>query len=144
MAINKIGKEMNKFEKIKNLIAGLENNDLALDIVLETIKKITKKNITHYELKNYWRSESLNDFVKTMSIEPIKDWENIDDNRALELINGILSNLNEDSIIAINSDALEKKYSKASGTISDWIFHDDITNPNQILKLLKEDTVLLL
>ena len=135
---------MSKFEEVKNLIISFENNDQSLEVVLQSINKLIDKNVTEYELTNYWRSDNLENFVNTLVAESIKDWQDIDDDRALQLINEILSNVSDDAILSVNGEALEKRYAKSSGTLCDWVFQDDISDPNEILRLLKENTTLLL
>ncbi|HUP13099.1 MAG TPA: hypothetical protein VM187_12820 [Niastella sp.] len=56
------------------------------------------------------------------------------------LIRQILADVTRDNIVHRNSDALEKRYRKKTGFISDLIFYQDITDEPAILKLLKEDT----
>lgn len=135
---------MNKFEKIKDFIKRFENDEDTLEYTLQSINEISEKEVSEYELTNYWRSSNLKDFAQSLLVNSITDWSTLDDFGALELINEILSNLNNDSLISRNAETLEKKYAKASGTISDWIFQDDISDPKVILKLLKENTTLLL
>ncbi|MHA7058268.1 hypothetical protein ACWGOQ_0013680 [Aquimarina sp. M1] len=135
---------IDKLENVKSLILSFENDDKPPEVILQTINKLITKNLTEYELTNYWRSDNLEGFVKTLVAESISDWEAIDDDKALDLINEILSNVNDDSIISANGEALEKRYAKPSGTVCDWIFQDDISSSGEILKLLIKNSTLLL
>jgi hypothetical protein len=49
-----------------------------------------------------------------------------------------------DAILSRNMTALEKRYQKTTGTLSDLIFHKDITNVDEILAFLKKNTVIYL
>lgn len=75
--------------------------------------------------------------------EPIADWADIDDKKALLLIKEILANIAEDNIVHRNEEALEKRYRKPTGYISGLIFQD-ITGEPEILELLKKDTTIYL
>ena len=68
-----------------------------------------------------------------------KDWANIDEAKAIELLNEIKENVGDDSIIARNSVALERRYRKPSGTVVEFLFHSDYKN-KEILRRLKVDT----
>ena len=72
------------------------------------------------------------------------DGNKLNDEEALFLIKEILNNLTNDNLIDSNTSELEKIYSKPSGTINNFIFYDDISDPNQILNLLKKNTVIIL
>lgn len=133
-----------KLAQIKQIINDYENKTLSVENAIVLIKKLTFKPIDKYDLDNYWTSTDIDSFVKRLITPEITDWKNIDDERALELINEILENTSEDSILERNMNALEKRYSKATGKISDWIFYDDITDPNEILRLLKQNTSIAL
>jgi hypothetical protein len=77
-------------------------------------------------------------------IESITDWASIDDDRAVLLIKEISANITNDNIVDRNSDALEKRYRKSTGFISDLIFYKDLTDEQVILALLKKDTTIYL
>jgi len=47
-------------------------------------------------------------------------------------------------IIDKNSEALEKRYKKPTGTITDWIFHQEITEKMELLKKLKTNDIIQL
>lgn len=131
-------------KKVKDLITAFENDEISFDDTKKSIFDLTGKKITKYDLHNYWRSTDLNNYVHRLIEDPIIDWKDINDEKALILINGILDNIGNDIIFDVNSEALEKRYSKPSGTLSDWIFQDDVSNSSELLNLLKQDTTLLL
>ena len=74
----------------------------------------------------------------------IEDWQTIDDERAKLMLEDILKNITDDTIIDRNSTALEKKFSKPTGRIITWIFHENITDIEEILSLLKKNTSIAL
>lgn len=135
---------MNHFEEIKKIISLFEENKESAKKTLENIYEITGKNIDIYTLENYWRSENLDDFVKRLITPSINDWKNINDDRAIILIKEILENLGNNAILDVNSDALEKRYSKPTGTVIDYIYYQNILEATEMLKLLKKNTVISL
>lgn len=135
---------MNKQPQVKQIIFDYENKTLSLEKAVSLIEELTSKSIDKYDLDNYWRSTDIDSFVKRLTSLEISDWKSIDDERALELITEILMNITDDSILTRNMDALEKRYSKSTGKISDWIFYKNITDPIEILQLLKQNTSIAL
>ena len=55
------------------------------------------------------------------------------------MLNEIFENLDNDELLFENMTALEKKYRKPEGTISDFIFYQDLTI-DEIIQKLKIDT----
>jgi hypothetical protein len=68
-------------------------------------------------LSEYWASESLNTFIEKLLVEHILDWQSIDDKRAIELITEIQKNISKEGLVMRNSTALERRYSKSTGTV---------------------------
>ncbi len=135
---------MNRIEEIKECIKDFESKKASLKDTLDQIFKLSERTVTEYELLNYWRSESIDEYTSRLVSKSIENWKEIDDKKALVLIKEIFNNINNDSVINTNSEALEKRYHKASGTINDWIFYDDITIAEEILNLLKNNTTISL
>lgn len=129
-------------KKIEVIIKKFEAENLSLKETQEKIISLTGKKVDQYSLENYWKGESLEEFVKTICIKKIEDWESIDDERAVALISEIIKNPSS-AILSRNGEALEIRYSKPSGTVSDLIFWNDYT-PVEILKELKVDTIIKL
>ena len=73
----------------------------------------------------------------------IKNWQEIDKPKALSLLEQILLNVNNNVILHRNSEALEKRYGKPSGTVSDYIFHYELSKEEILEKLEKDDTIYL-
>lgn len=126
--------------KIKELIAGFENGKESAEKTVKAINGVSVLKIDEDFLRNYWRSSDLESFVELITATEIKNWEELDDKQAELLIAEILNNLDNDTLIKRNSKALEKRFNKSTGTISDWIFYDDITDPTKILELLKKNS----
>ena len=133
-----------KEKKLRQIINDFESGKLKGQLAIEQIKELTGELVEIGHLSEYWSSESLDTFVKRLITEPITDWKEIDDNRAIELIKEIKTNITDDSIVDRNSDALEKRYGKTTGTLRTKIFHEDITDPNKLLDELKKETRIFL
>ncbi|MDO4782140.1 MAG: hypothetical protein Q4A09_02860 [Capnocytophaga felis] len=134
---------MSKSE-LKRVIADFENGKFPVEEALDKIQKITEKRIDSYTLENYWRSASLDDFCDELLSHPIENWREITDSKALELIQEIIENIENDAVLQRNSEALEKRYGKEEGFVEDLIFNLDINIAEEILSKLKEDTILYL
>ena len=132
------------FDKIKKLILDYEDNKLTSGVALEEINKISNTLIDKEWLDSYWNSMDLDDFVELISISPIENWNDLTEIDSLNLITEIINDVTKTAIVKRNMTALEKKYSKPDGTISDWIFHDDINDPDEILRRLKINTSIAL
>lgn len=130
--------------KLIEIIEKFEANELSVEIALQKIENISGKRIDEFSLKHYLESQSLDDFVNEMVQPVIENWKDIDDEEALNLINEIYDNLTNNSIVMKNSSALEKHFSKPTGTITDMIFYEDIDKPEELLKRLKIDTRIIL
>lgn len=135
---------MNNKEIIKKLILNYENKKSNLEETIFEVNKISYKNVDTNDLVNYWKNTSLDEFIDQILVKPIEDWEKIDYEKSILLIRDILSNLTNDLIFDRNSEALEKRYSKPKGTLSDWIFIEDISDSFKILKKLKENNVIIM
>jgi DNA primase large subunit len=133
---------MDKKAKLKSIIEQYEGGQIDIKRVLITITETTGKTISKDELDDYWRSTSLDQFCELLTTEPITEWQNIDDTTALSLIKEILNNITKDNIIYRNAEALEKRYNKPTGFISNLIFHSDLQNEAQLLELLKKNTTI--
>lgn len=130
--------------KIKRLIVAFESGKESAEKTVDNINELSSLKIDVDFLRNYWRSSDLESFVELISTPEIENWTEIDDEYADRLIGEILDNLANDALINRNSTALEKRFKKSAGTISDWIFYDDITDRVKILELLKTNTTIQL
>ena len=133
-----------KKDLIIAIIGNFEKGDISGAQAVSQIQKLSHNVVTEDALKNYWHSTNIDNFVDCLIVEPISNWKTIDDDQALGLIKEILSDINNDTIIKRNSEALEKRYRKASGSLSDWIFYDDITVSKDLLLKLKDGTDIVL
>ena len=136
---------MNEKElKLRQIITDFENRKIEGQVAIALIQDLTGQTIEIGYLSEYWASESLDTFIDKLLVDHISDWQNIDDVGAIELIIEIQRNIDNDSIIIRNSTALEKRYSKSSGTVTDKIFNEEITDPKVILEDLKRETRIFL
>jgi len=132
------------YKKIKNLIIDFENEQITLKYALIEINKLSFKDITKIDLVSYSGYTTLHNFINSLIVVSIKNWNEIDDHKAIYLIDEILCNLNNDVVIDKNSEALEKRYKKPTGTITDWIFYQEITEKMELLKKLKTNDIIQL
>lgn len=100
--------------------------------------------ISQEQVVSYNGYTSLGNFCEMLLVEPIMDWQDIDDARAIQMVQEILDNVTDDAVLLKNGEALEKRYRKASGFLGGLIFHSGIESPNEILKELKKDTTIYL
>ena len=87
---------------------------------------------------------SLDDFCRLLAIEPIHDWQEIDDARAIDLIQEILDSVTDLAIQSRNIEALERRYRKPSGYVNGLLFEEEMTESGDVLNALKRDTVIYL
>jgi len=135
---------MDKSEKVRQLIVDFENGKISSDSALSEINELANVDLDLSWLYSYNSSIDLEMFVRILTIEPIVDWKEIDDKRAIEIINETLGSIGDDAILQRNFEALEKKYSKPTGALSGWIFQNDIMDSNKLLQLLKKNTSIAL
>jgi hypothetical protein len=135
---------MDKKEELKAVIKDYESGKENEQLTLEKIKQLTGKDVAGAEIRGYSSYTCLDDFCINLLTEPIADWAGIDDERALLLLREILANVTKDNIVHRNSEALEKRYRKKTGFISDLIFWEDVTDEQALLALLKKDTTIYL
>lgn len=128
--------------KLKQYIVDFENGKIELDKALELINKIATTKVDRDWLLSYWGSSDIDEFIDIISIKEIDNWVDINDEEALKLIKEILEKLDSITILK-NGEALEKRYRKSEGTVSDLVCQQNLT-PNEILEELKKDTVIRL
>jgi hypothetical protein len=133
-----------KEKNIRLVIKNFEESKIEGENAILQLQNLTGEVVELGYLREYWRSESLDTFIKKLIIEPLTDWETITDERALDLIDEIIANITDDSIIQRNSDALEKKYGKPAGFVSTKIFRENFDDSNILLSELKKETRLFL
>ena len=123
-------------ERVTAIIESFEEGSISEATALERIKELTGNKI---DSRNYWSSESIEDFVDRVCAEAIADWERITDTEALALIAEFLqtgSPGRRDSIDA----ALAKRYGKPIGAVVQLVFRRGLSQPNEVLNELKKDT----
>ena len=135
---------MDKKKELISIIKLYENGQADLQLTLNEINQLTGKEIDEYTIRNYWTYTSLDNFCDTLLTEPITDWQKINDETALLLIKEILADIGNEGIIGRNGDALEKKYNKKTGFVSNLIFYSTFESEKNILEQLKKDTTIYL
>jgi hypothetical protein len=125
--------------QVTAIIESFEHSAITEAVALEKLREITGRDIDGDWLRNYWRSESMEDFVDRLCAKPIRDCERITDSDALELIAEDLATNSpgrRDSIEA----ALDRRFGKPTGTVSDIVFQRGLSEPSLILEDLKKDS----
>jgi hypothetical protein len=131
-------------DSIKKTIIDYEHNLISPENALESINAMSNTLVDKEWLDSYWNSMSIDEFVRLISISPIENWKELTDSDSLKLIVEILDNITDNAVIQRNMSALENRYSKPEGTISNLIFYKDINNPTEILNRLKINTSIAL
>jgi hypothetical protein len=126
-------------ERVTAIIESFENGSITESAAVTALRELTGKEVDGSWLRNYWRSEDLEDFVGRLCAESIANWERITDSDAVVLIAEYLetqSRGRQDSI----EEALGRRYGKSTGTLSDLVFQRGLSDPSAILAELKKDT----
>lgn len=134
---------MGLFDKIKLIVQKYEDKEVEISDVIKTIKSLTGKDVSQYDLDNYWTYQDLDSFCKVLVLEQNKNWKDIDDSMAMILIREILNNLSDDSIIDRNSEALEKCYGKPQGSVANMIFYEELTEEEIFIELKNNNIIQL-
>lgn len=129
--------------RLRQIIADFEDRKIDGQVAIDAIKQLTGETVDIGYLTEYWSSESLDTFIEKLLVEHITDWQNIDDQRAIDLIIEIQNNVTRQGILLRNATALERRYGKSTGTVINKIFNDD-QDPASILKELKKETRIFL
>ncbi|MDV7141019.1 hypothetical protein R3X28_19205 [Maribacter sp. TH_r10] len=135
---------LKNFEQIKKIILNFEDGKMDHKSALEKLGPLSEKEITEYDLINYWRSEGLDEFARTLAMPELGDWSKIDDKRALKLIVEMIEKVNDTALMLRNATALERRYKKSSGSVMELVFNQGIESEHEILSMLKKDTTIRL
>ncbi|MEM9998998.1 MAG: hypothetical protein AAF809_14945 [Bacteroidota bacterium] len=126
---------------VARLISAFEAGQSTAEEAAAEIRALTGKFVDALTVSEYWGAESLESLARRLCTEPLADWATLSDENALALIQQVLDEIGDDAVWARNSEALERRYRKPSGTLSDLIFHEDVTDAARILEHLRIDTV---
>jgi len=130
--------------KLRQIIEDFESRKIDGHVAVELLKDLTGETIDIGYLSEYWASESLDTFIEKLLVEHIQDWQTIDDKKAIELIKEIQENISKEGLLIRNSTALERRYSKSTGTVINLIFNRDGQDSKLILDELKKETRIFL
>ena len=125
--------------QVTAIIESFENDEITEAVALARIRELTGGEIDGEWLRNYWRSESIEDFVDRLCAEPIHDFERITDAEALALIAEYLQTQSPGRRDSIET-ALDRRFGKPTGTVSDLIHQRNLSDASAILAELKRDT----
>lgn len=62
---------------------------MSITETISLIEDLIGKSISKYDFDNYYASQDLDNFCKILCIEPIENWPETDDDKALSLIQEI-------------------------------------------------------
>ncbi len=130
-------------EEVTKIIQAYENGEMDLENAAARISAVTNKEVTPFELGTYSSHQSMEDFIQILTFKPIENWEKIDDARARDLIVEMFVMIESHVTQARNGEALEKRFGKPEGFVSDLIFFQEM-DVEDILGELKKDTVIRL
>ena len=128
---------------VVTIVKRFESGEVDFESTQKSLEELTGKIIDRDHLKNYWRSESLEDFAEILATRPIDNYEEITSETATKLIEEALLEP-RGAVFLRNAEALEKRYQKTEGFLTDLVFQEGIDDLTQILSRLKEDTVIKL
>jgi hypothetical protein len=126
-------------DQVTAIIESFEDGDMPESDAVAQLQALTGRVVDADWLRNYWSSESLEDFVDRLCAESIADWRQISDDQALKLIAEYIqteSRGRQDSI----EEALDRRFGKPTGTLSNLVRMRDLSEPSEILGELKKDT----
>ena len=135
---------MDKPKRVRQLIKDFEAGNISSEVALTEINKASNTEVNLSWLCSYNSSINIETFVRILTIDPITDWKEINDERAIKILNETIESIGDDAVLQRNFEALEKRYSKPIGRVSNWIFQDDISDPEELLRLLKTVTSIAL
>lgn len=121
------------------IIESFEAEEITEAEALAKLKEATGRVVDAGWLRHYWRSESLEDFVDRLCARPIAGWQELTDSDAMALIAEYFQTESQGRRDSIE-EALDRRFGKPTGTLSDLIHQRDISEPGRILEELKRDT----
>ena len=130
-----------KEKEMMQIVSDYEDEKISAEIAIQEFNKLSNREIDKFVLDTYWNAESLEEFVTRYAIEDVEDWSEIDDARAIALIQEVKENLGNMAIEERNILALEKRYAKPEGTLFGIIHEEEVED---ILAFLKKDDVIQL
>jgi hypothetical protein len=125
--------------QVKAIVESFEAGTMSETVALSRLQELTGRTVDADWLRNYWRSESMEDFVDRVCAEPIADWQAIKDAEVLALIREYLQDPPPGRRDSIGS-AIDRRYGKPGGTLMGLVFQKGLTDAASILDELKKDT----
>ena len=125
------------------VIRRFEAGDQPENDALERLRALTGRKVDPDWLRNYWRSESKEDFVDRLCSKPIESWQMLTESEAEALISEHLKTSSpgrRDSIEA----AIDRRFKRPNGTLNDLVFQKNLGDPKKNLdEIEKAETVQL-
>ncbi len=130
-----------KIDKCAAIVRKFESGELPEHNAISQLQELAGRPIDPDWLRNYWRSESTDSFIERLLATKLLDWQSITDSQAEALIAEYLDTSNTARRDTIEN-AINRRYRKPSGTLSDLVFQRDISEPKRILEELKKHTTI--
>ncbi len=128
---------------VMDIVQSFEKGELPEEAALTAMEQILGRPVDASWLRNYWRSESLEDSIDRLCAAPIQNWASLTETESVSLIAEYLETESPGRQESIQT-ALERRFRKPGGTLSDLIFQRDLCDPVTILNELKIDTTIYL
>jgi hypothetical protein len=127
----------------REIIEHFEAGRIAEGEALARLETLTGRAVEAGWLREYWRSESIDDFVDRLCAEPIANWQTLTEDEVEALIAEFIAGASPGRRDQIE-DAIEKRFRKSPGVLIDLVDQKQPSDPKEILRELKKDTVIYL
>ena len=131
---------MDKKASLKSIIQLFESGHASLPTTLNSINELTGREIDEYEILSYSSYTSLDNLCEALLTDPITTWKKIG---AGSLIEEILNNKTNYTILFRNSEALGKIHNKTTGQVKEIIYPLLFSDEWTILQKLNVGAVIL-
>lgn len=129
--------------EVTAIIQRFEKEAISEEDALYRIRELCGREIDGGWLRNYWRSESLDEFVDRVCAAPIQNIDQLTESDVVALIAELLATQSPGRRDRIG-EALELRYGKPAGTVLGLVIDSDLNDPDQILAALRTETKIYL
>lgn len=124
----------------REIIEHFEAGRIAEGEALGLLEALTGRAVEAGWLREYWRSESIDDLIDRLCAGPISNWQTLTDDDVEALIAEFIAGVRPGRHDQIE-DALAKRFRKSRGTLIDLVDQKGLSEPKEILRELKKDAV---
>lgn len=130
-------------QQVAEILNLFEKGAITSAAAITQIEVATGRHIDEHVLHNYWRSQSKDEFIDRLCVEPINNFAQLTDSESLDLISEFLTTKSPGRRDMIDA-ALVRRYGKPTGTLIELVFQNDLSTPEKILAELKRETRIFL